>query len=537
MTIPHGPPCVHCAQYHAADQQTCPWTGKPLPGAVQAAPPGGPARPSLEEDGHALVGRTIGGKYLVRSVLGRGGMGTVYEGVNVQMGRIVALKVLHPKQVKKRESVKRFYQEARSAGAIGHPNICEVYDLGALEDGCPYLVMERLVGSTLAQHVRHSVLPFDVAIDIMIQVLSGLVVAHEKGIVHRDLKPDNIFLTQRVGCPPIAKVLDFGVSKVVSSAPTATRDADLDLTRTGMVMGTPYYMSPEQATGARDLDGRVDLYACGVILYETLTGRRPFLAANYHILLWNILKTEPPAPRDLRPDIPAALESVIARAMARDREARYASAHEFIAALAHVRANLALSSTSSPTRTAPLHGAQVPTAPPAPPPPPHARRPSAPPPPVAVAHAPAPPTPAPHPSVPRVPVAPLAAAKTAALTRAREEASIIMVSAPRRGPARDFEDVLTEIDGLKDFSLPADESDATTTLTRQKAASKHEAETRVGPVPLDDAITGPDSFEPTSTDVRKFAPDPQISEAYNDVTTKISRPDLAPSTVRMPKRR
>src|SRR6202034_805629 len=191
-----------------------------------------------------------------------------------------------------------------------------------------------------AHLAKQSVLPFDTAIDIMIQVLSGLVAAHEKGIVHRDLKPDNIFLSQRVGCPPVAKVLDFGVSKVVSSEPTQPRDADLDLTRTGMVMGTPYYMSPEQASGARDLDGRVDLYACGVILYETLTGRRPFLAPNYHILLWNILKTEPPAPSELRHDLPQALESVIARAMARDRAVRYASAHEFIAALSHVRMNL-----------------------------------------------------------------------------------------------------------------------------------------------------------------------------------------------------
>ena len=181
--------------------------GKPLPQGA-AGSPGRPAS-EVEDEGRALIGQTIGGKYFVRSVLGRGGMGTVYEGVNVQMGRVVALKVLHPKQVKKRESVKRFYQEARAAGAIGHPNICEVYDLGSLEDGCPYLVIERLVGSTLAQHARQSVLPFDAAIDIMVQVLSGLVAAHEKGIVHRDLKPDNIFLSERVGCPPVAKVLDF----------------------------------------------------------------------------------------------------------------------------------------------------------------------------------------------------------------------------------------------------------------------------------------------------------------------------------------
>jgi serine/threonine protein kinase len=220
----HGPRCVHCAQYHGEDERVCPWTQKALPPPAtpsQTAAGGAShaALPQAEDEGRALIGQTLGGKYFIRSVLGRGGMGTVYEGVNVQMGRVVALKVLHPKQVKKREAVKRFYQEARAAGAIGHPNICEVYDLGALDDGCPYLVMERLVGTTLSELVRESVLPFDSAIDIMIQVLSGLVAAHEKGIVHRDLKPDNIFLSQRVGCPPVAKVLDFGVSKVVSSEP------------------------------------------------------------------------------------------------------------------------------------------------------------------------------------------------------------------------------------------------------------------------------------------------------------------------------
>jgi serine/threonine protein kinase len=336
----HGARCVHCGQYHGDGEVVCPWTRKPLPRPQTApefisSPPSGGAGDEAE-----LVGRLVGEKYEVRAVLGRGGMGTIYEAVHVQMGRAVALKVLHPAQVKRSDSVKRFHQEARAAGAIGHPNICEVYDIGTLDDGRPYLVMERLTGSTLARHLRRGVMQFDAAIDIITQVLSGLVVAHEKGIVHRDLKPDNIFLTERVGCPPVAKVLDFGVSKIVSMAPLEPRDADLDLTRTGMVMGTPYYMSPEQASGARDLDGRVDLYACGVILYEALTGRRPFVASTHQALLWNIMKTEPTAPSKLRKGFPSALESVIARAMARDRALRYGYAHEFIAALMHVRTNL-----------------------------------------------------------------------------------------------------------------------------------------------------------------------------------------------------
>jgi serine/threonine protein kinase len=443
-----------------------------------------PRAAEAEDEGRALIGQTVGGKYFVRSVLGRGGMGTVYEGVNVQMGRVVALKVLHPKQLKRRESVKRFYQEARAAGAIGHPNICEVYDLGSLEDGCPYLVMERLVGSTLAQHARQSVLPFDAAIDIMIQVLSGLVAAHEKGIVHRDLKPDNIFLSERVGCPPIAKVLDFGVSKVVSAAPAEPRDADLDLTRTGMVMGTPYYMSPEQASGARDLDGRVDLYACGVILYETLTGRRPFLAANYHLLLWNILKTEPPPPSELRPDLPLALESVIARAMARDRAARYATAHEFIAALAHVRANLA----QYVSATAPKK----------------ARASTPPPPPVAAQQVPpSPPKPAPSAVVAR---------KGGTMPLPQRP---MIPGAPRSGP-RGFEDVATEIDGLKDFSFASDESEAATTLMKDPAVIQV---ARAAADALRRAESEP--FDPTKTEVTRSPP---VPDPYADETQKIDRP-------------
>src|SRR5439155_17041779 len=141
-----------------------------------------------------LTGKTIGGKYLVRAVLGEGGMGTVYEAEDLAIGRSVAVKVLHPTQARKKVAVKRFHQEARAAGAIGHPNICEVYDLGTLDDGSPYLVMEKLVGETLADRIAsEGGLPFDDVIDVLTQVVSGLVAAHEKGIVHRDIKPENIF--------------------------------------------------------------------------------------------------------------------------------------------------------------------------------------------------------------------------------------------------------------------------------------------------------------------------------------------------------
>jgi serine/threonine-protein kinase len=336
--------CPHCGLPHDVQQAVCPATGKalrrerserglafdepppksakmPAHRPLSTVPPKGPQRD--------LFGKTIGGKYVVRSILGEGGMGTVFEAEHLTIGRSVAVKVLHPNQARKKDAVRRFHQEARAAGAIGHPNICEVYDLGTLDDGSPYLVMEKLVGETLADRIQsEGGLPFDDVIDTLVQVLSGLVAAHEKGIVHRDIKPENVFLTRRVGCPPLCKLLDFGVSKVIGSL-IGGKEEDLDLTRTGMVMGTPYYMSPEQARGDRNLDARVDLYACGVILYEALTGRRPFTAANYNALLLQILSAKPKPARDLRPALPSGFDAVLDKAMARNRDDRYRNATEF----------------------------------------------------------------------------------------------------------------------------------------------------------------------------------------------------------------
>ncbi len=353
--------CIHCGLPHDMMQTVCPATGKSIdrrrfstssvpalrePVGHGNGPPSRPSPPSSpphpppaprpyssvppQQAHRDLIGKTIGGKYLVRSVLGEGGMGAVYEAENKALGRSVAVKVLHPAQARKRVAVKRFHQEARSAGAIGHPNICEVYDLGTLDDGSPYLVMERLVGETLADRIQsEGGLPFDDVIEFVTQVLSGLVAAHEKGIVHRDIKPENIFLTKRVGCPPIAKLLDFGVSKMISPVHGSEKEEDLDLTRTGMVMGTPFYMSPEQARGDRNLDARVDLYACGVILYEAITGRRPFLAPNYNALLLQILTATPRPARELRPALPQGFDEVLDKALARSRDDRFQTAAAF----------------------------------------------------------------------------------------------------------------------------------------------------------------------------------------------------------------
>jgi len=358
--------CPHCGAAHDARLTVCPVSQKPLnqPPAAGSRDPGklvvprppapadsepvfvgttrrGPSPKSAAMKAGArreLLGTIIDGKYKINSVLGEGGMGTVFEAEHVAIGRSVAVKVLHPAQASKKVAVKRFHQEARAAGGIGHPNICEVYDMGTLPDASPYLVMERLTGETLASRIAaEGGLPFDEMIDVGMQVLAGLSAAHERGILHRDIKPENVFLVRRAGFPAVVKILDFGVSKMTIAGGHADWEEDTDLTKTGMVMGTPYYMSPEQARGERNLDARLDIYAAGVLLYEALTGRRPFSGTNYNSLLLQILAGGAPPMRQLRPSVPPAIEEVVVRAMAKKREDRYATATEMQRALGRAR--------------------------------------------------------------------------------------------------------------------------------------------------------------------------------------------------------
>ncbi|MCC6551510.1 MAG: serine/threonine protein kinase [Polyangiaceae bacterium] len=276
-------------------------------------------------------------------------MGAVYEAEHLQIGRLVAVKVLHPRESQKHEAVSRLEHEARVAGRIGHPNICEVYDIGRLPDGSPYLVMERLHGETLAQRItRAGPVPAHEVVDIMLQVLSALVTAHERGIIHRDLKPENIFLSQRAGMLPVAKLLDFGISKS-----SGVGDAALNLTQPGMVMGTPYYMAPEQARGDRRLDHRVDLWAVGVILYEALTGQRPFVAKNYNALLVQILTAQHRPAAERYPAVPAKLSRLVDRALAKEREQRFQSAGDFLEALRRFKRRAA--TPTPPPRRAPTN--------------------------------------------------------------------------------------------------------------------------------------------------------------------------------------
>ena len=339
----------------------------PAAPAAQVPPPSSrfvPARPAKSPEPpkavaagsgeRTLIGRVISDKYGVNAVIGEGGMGAVYEAEHLTIGRLVAIKVLHPTNAKRSDAVQRFHHEARVAGSIGHPNICEIYDVGKLEDGSPYMVMERLHGEALAERVaREGALPWMDVIDIVVQVLSALVAAHGKGVIHRDIKPENIFLSARSGVAPVAKLLDFGISKVGNT------DEDLHLTRTGMVMGTPYYMAPEQARGDRTIDHRIDLYATGAVLYECLSGRRPFSAPNYNALLVQILSGSPKPLREVRPALPPGFTPIVDKALAKNRESRFQSATEFLDALVTLREEL-VRAAARPTRSPPAHEAPAP---------------------------------------------------------------------------------------------------------------------------------------------------------------------------------
>ena len=270
----------------------------------------------------------IGDRYRVTAIIGEGGMGVVYEAEHLAIGKVVAVKVLHPKLAKDPEAVSRLRHEARVAGTLGHPNICAIYDMGRLDDGSPYLVLERLHGETLAQRLaRGGRLETADMVDVMLQVLSALAAAHQRGVIHRDLKPDNIFLSRREGMRPVPKLLDFGISRADEIEDTVDRTGNL------VDAGTPYYMAPEQARGDRHFDARVDLWSAGVVLYEALTGQRPFAAKNYNALLFEILSVAPRPLREHDPSLSTGLQRVVERALAKRQDDRYLSAIEFQNAL------------------------------------------------------------------------------------------------------------------------------------------------------------------------------------------------------------
>ncbi len=271
-------------------------------------------------------GQIIDGKYRIVRLIGEGGMGSVHEGENTFISRRVAIKVLHASAAGNEAVLKRFEREAQAAGRIGSDHILEVLDLGTLDNGDRYMVMEYLEGEELSSRIeRQGGLPAEQLSLLMRQSLVGLRAAHAAEIVHRDLKPDNIFiLWEKAGHADFVKIIDFGISKFNALSP------DMSMTTTGAVMGTPYYMSPEQAKGASGVDARTDLYALGVIMYEALTGRVPFEGTSFNDLMFKIVLSEPPP---LPETIPEDFRAIVHKAMARQAEDRFQSADEFLAAL------------------------------------------------------------------------------------------------------------------------------------------------------------------------------------------------------------
>lgn len=270
------------------------------------------------------VGELIGGKYTLIRQLGRGGMGAVYEAVHEQIGKAVAVKVLLPQEVDQAELVARFLQEAQAAAAAGHRGIVDIYDVGVCNDGAPYLVMELLQGQSLAELLAAAGrLDISRTSYIVCQVLSALSAAHQARIVHRDLKPENIFLADAGAALPEVKLLDFGISRVIvpGSPGNITR-----MTKSGLVMGTPSYMSPEQAAGKKDIDHRTDLYSISVILFQCLTNDFPHSADNYNALMVSIISDLPINPRMACRSLPESLETIILKGLEKERDARYATA-------------------------------------------------------------------------------------------------------------------------------------------------------------------------------------------------------------------
>jgi len=277
-----------------------------------------------------LTGQIIAGRYEVVRLLGEGGMGQVFEARHVDLDKPVAIKFLARDLADNEDLLERFRREARITASLRHANIVEVTDFGVTGDGLPYLVMEYLSGESLSAILeREGPLPVSAARKIMLQVLSGLSEAHSQSIVHRDLKPDNVFLDEVKGHGRIIKILDFGISKMAGG----TEGENPALTKTGTVMGTPFYMSPEQVMGNTSVDIRSDIYACGVILFEMLTGRRPFDGETHNEVIVRIMSDPVPDMSTFRPDIDPEIAAITLRAISRDPEKRFASAEDFARAL------------------------------------------------------------------------------------------------------------------------------------------------------------------------------------------------------------
>jgi serine/threonine-protein kinase len=325
--------CPTCSSHFSPDGRFCPFDGTPLVLAV-----------GWDPSADALLGAVIDNRYEVLSVIGEGGMGTVYEVRHRALGKRFALKALRKDLALDGEVAARFIQEARTAAAVSHPGLVEITDFGRLESGQVYFVMELLEGQSLAALLRSGgPLPAARGLSIVRQLVHALKAAHDASIVHRDLKPDNVLITRGDGDTDLVKIVDFGLAKVIGSS---------KLTRSGMVFGTPHYMSPEQAAG-EIVDHRADIYALGIVMYEMFTGKVPFEADSYMGVLTKHMYMTPAPPSSIAPELKklGALEDVILRCLQKRPEARY---EHLAALLADLEQRLPGSSPRAAARPAPV---------------------------------------------------------------------------------------------------------------------------------------------------------------------------------------
>jgi serine/threonine protein kinase len=303
---PAGKVCPACGNEYAADLRFCPRDGMVL---------------QPKERGSDLVGHIIGERYHVLAKLGHGGMGEVYLAEHVKIGRKAAIKVLHPALRGDTDAISRFGREAANAGRINHPHVADIYDFEETRDGLIYLAMEYVPGEPLSHMLgREGAFPVERTIRIGIQIADALSAAHAIGVVHRDLKPDNIIVGRTREGHDFAKVVDFGIAK-------AAQSSTQNLTRTGFVIGTLRYMSPEQLVGD-PVDGRSDLYALGSILYELLVGERAFDGPSGEVVISRRLTEPPPQPRGRNPGVPQELDEIVVRLLARSPADRFGTAEE-----------------------------------------------------------------------------------------------------------------------------------------------------------------------------------------------------------------
>src|SRR6266566_3936057 len=309
----------------------------------------------------SMIGRTLS-HYRVLEKLGEGGMGVVYLAEDTLLGRRVAIKTIHSRAgAEDRLFRARFLREARAVSALSHPHIATIYDYGETEEGEPYIVMELIKGETLGELMLTDTLTISRAIEIIKQVGEALAEAHRQGIIHRDIKPTNVAINER----GYVKVLDFGLAKQVALEAADITDPERQTlmvmhTRDGMIVGTPMYLSPEQAVG-NEVDARSDLFSLGSLLYECMAGKPAFFGKSAADICAKVLRDDPPPPSTLNPDVPKELDRIALKSLSKKPEARYQTADEMIAELQSVQANLFSDATNTVTRLIPSAVATRPT--------------------------------------------------------------------------------------------------------------------------------------------------------------------------------